>query len=175
MCPTASVRRFSPRGGFFRETKYKMNSWDFRATASYNDVYNDRHILNLYGGMEVNNVDRSSTYFNGVGMQYGMGMLGSYDYKYFKQASEENSMYYSLSNGYSVRLLSSLPLLTLGRAVTPSTSLVVTRVATVWVRPAALAGCRPGTFLVLGTSTRSLGSKSFVPLSLTLRSRLLTL
>ena len=34
-------------------------------------------------------------------MQYGMGMLGSYDYKYFKQAAEENSMYYSLSNGYS--------------------------------------------------------------------------
>lgn len=99
--PNSLRQTVLPRGGFFRETKYKMNSWDFRATASYNDVYNDRHILNLYGGMEVNNVDRSSTYFNGVGMQYGMGMLGSYDYKYFKQAAEENSMYYSLSNGYS--------------------------------------------------------------------------
>lgn len=99
--PNSLRQTVLPRGGFFRETKYKMNSWDFRATASYNDVYNDRHILNLYGGMEVNNVDRSSTYFNGVGMLYDMGMLGSYDYKYFKQASEENSMYYSLSNGYS--------------------------------------------------------------------------
>ncbi len=90
-----------PQGGFYRETKYKMNSWDFRATASYNDVYNDIHILNLYGGMEINNTDRSRSYFNGVGMQYGMGMLGSYDYNYFKQASEENSMYYSLSNTYN--------------------------------------------------------------------------
>ncbi len=90
-----------PKGGFYRETKYKMNSWDFRATASYNDVYNDIHILNLYGGMEVNNTDRSRSFFNGVGMQYDMGMLGSYDYAYFKQASEENSMYYSLNNGYS--------------------------------------------------------------------------
>ena len=59
--PNSLRQTVLPRGGFFRETKYKMNSWDFRATASYNDVYNDRHILNLYGGMEVNNVDRSST------------------------------------------------------------------------------------------------------------------
>ena len=90
-----------PVGGFYRETKYKMNSWDFRATASYNDVFNDTHILNVYGGLEVNNTERSRSYFNGVGMQYDMGMLGSYDYKYFKQASEENSIYYSLNNGYS--------------------------------------------------------------------------
>ena len=90
-----------PTGGFYRETKYKMNSWDFRATASYNDVYNDQHILNLYGGMEINNTDRNQTFFNGVGMQYGNGMLGSYNYLYFKQASEENSIYYSLTNGYN--------------------------------------------------------------------------
>lgn len=43
-----------PNGGFYRETKYKMNSWDFRATASYNDVYANDHIVNLFGGMEVN-------------------------------------------------------------------------------------------------------------------------
>lgn len=90
-----------PSGGFYRETKYRMRSWDFRATASYNDVFNDTHIVNAYGGMEVNNTDRTQSYFNGVGMQYGMGYLPSYDYRWFKQASEENSMYYSLSNGYN--------------------------------------------------------------------------
>jgi len=90
-----------PNGGFYRETKYRMRSWDFRATASYNDVYNDIHILNVYGGMEINNTDRTQSYFNGVGMQYEMGLLANFDYRYFKQASEENSMYYSLSNGYS--------------------------------------------------------------------------
>ena len=89
-----------PKGGFYRETKYKMNSWDFRATASYNDVYANDHIVNVFGGMEVNNTDRSRSYFNGVGMQYDMGFLGDYDYRYFKQASEENSLYYWLSNSY---------------------------------------------------------------------------
>lgn len=83
-------------GGFYRETKYKMNSYDFRLTASYNDVFNDDHIVNFYGGMEVNSVDRSKSYFNGVGMQYEMGMLPSFDYEYFKQLSEENGEYYSL-------------------------------------------------------------------------------
>ena len=90
-----------PKGGFYRETKYKMNSWDFRATASYNDVYANDHIVNVFGGMEVNNTDRSKSYFNGVGMQYDMGFLGDYDYRYFKQASEENSIYYTLDNTYS--------------------------------------------------------------------------
>lgn len=90
-----------PTGGFYRETKYKMNSWDFRATASYNDVYNDDHIVNLFGGMEVSNTNRNQSYSNDVGMQYGMGYLGAYDYRYFKQASEQNDVYYSLTNSYS--------------------------------------------------------------------------
>lgn len=82
-----------PVGGFYRETKYSMTSYDFRGTVSYNDVFNENHILNLFGGMELNATDRRRTWFNGVGMQYGMGMLSSYDYLYFKQGNEENSAY----------------------------------------------------------------------------------
>jgi len=90
-----------PEGGFNRETIYKMNSWDFRATFSYNDVFNDDHIVNAYGGMEINDINRNSTTNTKVGVLYDQGMLGTYDYRYFKQASEENSIYYSLANGYS--------------------------------------------------------------------------
>lgn len=89
-----------PNGGFYRETKYSMNSWDFRATASYNDVYNNDHIINLFGGMEVNLTDRTATWFNGVGMQYEMGLLPAYDYRFFKQMSEQNSQYYSVGNSH---------------------------------------------------------------------------
>jgi TonB-linked SusC/RagA family outer membrane protein len=85
-----------PVGGFYRETKYSMNSWDFRATASYNDVYNEQHIVNFFGGMEVNALNRSQTWFNGVGMQYGMGMLPAYDYLFFKQGNESNTDYYTV-------------------------------------------------------------------------------
>ena len=85
-----------PIGGFYKETKYSMNSWDFRATASYNDVYNENHIFNFFGGMEANAVDRVQTWFNGAGMQYDNGMLGAYDYLFFKQGSEENAQYYTV-------------------------------------------------------------------------------
>ena len=85
-----------PVGGFYRETKYTMNSYDFRATASYNDVFNEDHIFNFFGGMELNATDRKKTWFNGVGMQYEMGMLPAYDYHYFKQGNEENSQYYTV-------------------------------------------------------------------------------
>ncbi len=92
-----------PEGGFYRAYKNIMNSTNFRATANYNDAYgeDEEHILNVFGGMEVNDITRKSDYFNGVGMQYDMGMLGSYDYNYFKQASEENNMYYEVGNTYS--------------------------------------------------------------------------
>ncbi len=90
-----------PVGGFYRETKYSMSSYDFRATASYNDVYNEDHIVNFFGGMEVNSVDRKRTWFNGVGMQYDMGMLAAYDYLYFKQGNEEGSQYYTVDQTYS--------------------------------------------------------------------------
>lgn len=85
-----------PVGGFYRETKYSMESYDFRATASYNNVFGEDHIVNMFGGMETNSVNRERTWFNGVGMQYDMGMLPSYDYLYFKQGNEENSGYYSV-------------------------------------------------------------------------------
>src|SRR5574344_2267583 len=89
-----------PVGGFYRETKYSMNSYDFRATVSYNDVFNEDHIFNFFGGMEVNSTDRTATWFNGVGMQYEMGMLPAYDYRFFKQMSEQNTQYYSVGNSH---------------------------------------------------------------------------
>ena len=85
-----------PYGGVYKETKYSMNGYDFRASVNYNDVYNDDHIVNFFGGAEVNSVDRTSSAFDGIAMQYEMGMLPAYDYKYFKQLSEENAQYYSL-------------------------------------------------------------------------------
>ena len=78
-----------------------MNSWDFRATANYNDVYNEDHIVNLFGGMEVNNLERRRTFFHGVGIQYDMGMLPSYDYLYFKQGQEEGTLYFSVVDSYT--------------------------------------------------------------------------
>ncbi len=85
-----------PYGGFYNERKFSMNGYDFRGTLNYNDVYHDDHIVNLFGGMEVNSVNRKSTRFDGIAMQYEMGMLPAFDYRYFKQISEENAQYYGI-------------------------------------------------------------------------------
>ncbi|WP_033148218.1 SusC/RagA family TonB-linked outer membrane protein [Prevotella sp. P6B1] len=90
-----------PNGGFYNEKKYRMRNWSVRLTGSYNDAFNnDMHIINLFGGMEINNTDRTRSNFDGVGMQYDMGYLPSYDYRYFKQSNEQNANYYGLSNTY---------------------------------------------------------------------------
>ena len=92
-----------PYGGIYNKTSNKMSAWDFRATASYNDVYADDHIVNLYGGMEVNSIDRTMDWFRGWGMQYSLGEIPNYAYEVFKKGAEENSDYFSLANTHERR------------------------------------------------------------------------
>ena len=92
-----------PYGGIYNKTTNNMNAWDFRLTAAYNDAFNDTHIVNLYAGIEVNNIDRSSDWFRGWGMQYSLGEIANYAYQVFKKSAEENSDYFTLSNTHERR------------------------------------------------------------------------
>ena len=87
-----------PYGGFYRQTNNKMNNWETRATFQYIDMFDDTHIVNIFGGMETSSVDRNRTFFTGTGMQYDMGMLAKYDYRYFKQSQEENTPYFTIND-----------------------------------------------------------------------------
>lgn len=87
-----------PNGGIFDRTDNRMFGYDFRASAAYNDVYNEDHIVNLYGAMEVNSVERHETGFRGWGMQYNMGEIPSWAYAVFKKSQEQGSDYYTLEN-----------------------------------------------------------------------------
>jgi len=89
-----------PNGGIFERRSNSMNGYDFRATASYNNVFNQDHIVNLYGGLEVNSNDRHETWFRGWGMQYSMGEIPFYAYQVFKKGSEQNTDYYTLGNSH---------------------------------------------------------------------------
>lgn len=87
-----------PKGGFYNKQEFRMLSYDFRATAAYNHVFNDIHILNTFGGMEINSQERSSDWSDGWGMQYDNGELPFFDYLAFKQMRERNTNYYGLYN-----------------------------------------------------------------------------
>ncbi len=88
-----------PYGGILDRTDNRMFGYDFRATAQYNDAFlDDTHIVNAYAGLEMNNVERHSTWFRGWGLQYNMGEVPSYAYAVFKKSQEQNSDYFSLTN-----------------------------------------------------------------------------
>ncbi len=86
-----------PVGGMYLKTDNKMRSVDFRFTGSWNHVFNDTHIVNLFGGTEINAVDRQRNYMIGWGMQYDKGELPFYILDFFKKSIEDGSDYYSLN------------------------------------------------------------------------------
>ena len=92
-----------PYGGIYNKTTNKMSAWDFRLTAAYNDVFSNDHIVNLMGGMEVNNIDRTYDWFRGWGMQYSLGEIANYAYEVFKKGAEDNSPYFKLENTHERR------------------------------------------------------------------------
>lgn len=88
-----------PEGGIYDVTTYSMTSWDFRATANYNHVFDGKHILNLFGGLEANSVKRSSDWSRQWGREYEMGDIGKFNPDMFDKLAREGSGYYSLSSG----------------------------------------------------------------------------
>lgn len=93
-----------PQGGIYERSDYSMLSYDFRGSLSYNTVFNDMHIVNLYAGTEMNAADRHETWFRGWGLQYSMGEIPFYAYQVFKKGAEENSKYFTLANTHSRHL-----------------------------------------------------------------------
>ena len=89
-----------PRGGIFERTDNEMMSYDFRVSATYNKTFAGKHIVNLYGGMSVNKIDRHNTWFRGWGLQYSNGMEPYYDYLAFKQGTENLSNYYTIGDTF---------------------------------------------------------------------------
>lgn len=87
-----------PEGGIYRRTDYKMLSYDFRGTVNWNHMFNDIHLVNLFGGMELNSIDRTRSNFQGWGMQYANGETPYYIYQYFKKGIEDGDQYFSLDN-----------------------------------------------------------------------------
>ena len=87
-----------PQGGLYQRTDNSMLSYDFRATANYNHTFANTHIVNFFAGTEISSIERSRSWFNGVGMQFDSGEIPFYVYEFFKKASEENTDYYTLSH-----------------------------------------------------------------------------
>ena len=87
-----------PVGGILERTDNSMFGYDFRASAAYNDVFHDTHIVNAYGGMEVNYVNRHMHWDRDWGLLFDDGEISAFNYLAFKQMAERNNTYYTLTN-----------------------------------------------------------------------------
>jgi TonB-linked SusC/RagA family outer membrane protein len=89
-----------PYGGIYSKETYTALSKNFRASATYNEEFGGKHIVNAFGAFEVNALDRRATSFDGWGLQYEAGETPFYILDLFKQQLENNSYYYSYGNTY---------------------------------------------------------------------------
>ncbi|MCR5132254.1 MAG: SusC/RagA family TonB-linked outer membrane protein [Prevotella sp.] len=80
-----------PYGGIYDNTQYHMTSTDFRATAAYNKVWNDTHIMNVFGGMETTSTSRDNSWERIWGRQYGFASVVNADPKAYEKVIRENA------------------------------------------------------------------------------------
>jgi len=93
--PNAIPVSILPEGGIMYTTDTKMRSESYRFTASYNDVWNEKHVLNTLFGTELEKVYREQTKFTGWGYQYNNGGVVNSPYLWQKMCNEENTDYFS--------------------------------------------------------------------------------
>lgn len=86
-----------PYGGIYDRNDYRMKSWDFRGTVNYNHIFERKHILNLFGGMESNEVERHSSWMRAWGRLYDFGDIGNFDPDMFDKLKNEGSEYYTIN------------------------------------------------------------------------------
>lgn len=90
-----------PEGGMYLRSDYSVKQIDFRGTVQYNTVLNeDKHIINLFAGTELNSTDRNQVAFDGWGFCYDDGGIPSLKSELFQQMVEENRNYYENIWGY---------------------------------------------------------------------------
>lgn len=157
--PYAQPISILPNGGIMNKNTNKMSAWDFRLTAAYNDVYANDHIVNLYGGMEVNSIDRTADWFRGWGLQYSLGEIPNYAYQVFKKGEEMNTDYFTLENTHERRaaFFGTATYSYKGRYTINGT--IRYEGSNKLENPRRHAGCLPGTCLVHGMLMKSLGSR----------------
>ena len=93
-----------PTGGIYIRDDYMVRQLDFRGTVQYNKVWNDTHIMNLFGGMEANKTDNDQMSHSDYGVDYNNGRLVTITPEFYKQAKEEGTVLSSFARSWTRNL-----------------------------------------------------------------------
>lgn len=91
-----------PQGGFANRFEYSLLGWDTRLSATYSTDFGaeKQHILNAFGGMEVNSLDRYNRTDRVAGIVYDMGGIQFMDPLFYKQLKEQGGELTTIANNY---------------------------------------------------------------------------
>ena len=93
-----------PVGGISIRDDNTMEQLQFRGTVQYNKIWNDTHIMNLFGGMEANKVNREAEYHATYGVDYESSRNVLLTPEFTKQAKEEGTSLESFSKTWTRNL-----------------------------------------------------------------------
>lgn len=94
-----------PTGGIYTRTDFTMNQLNFRATGQYNKIWNDEmHTINVFGGMEVNKIERESIFHSDYGVDYNNRRIVTITPEFYKQAKEEGTVLSSFAKTWTRNL-----------------------------------------------------------------------
>lgn len=94
--PNDPARVILPEGGFYNTSLNSIKNYYFRQNLEFDETFNVKHRLNVFGSMEVRYTDRRNSDYDGVGYQFGNGGLVNSNYRYFKKASEGGDPYFGM-------------------------------------------------------------------------------
>ncbi len=91
------------KGGINTLNTNSVQQLDFRGTVNYNKVWNDTHIFNIIGGVEINKADYDAAEHNTFGVDYDNGRIVIENPKFYKQAKEEGTVITSFAKNWNRR------------------------------------------------------------------------
>ena len=98
--PSSEKLVVMPKGGMYNREDNKMMTYYFRATAAYNNLFNEVHNITTMIGQEVKSTDRSNSFNNGYGYQWNRGGVPFVDYRLMRQVLEGGFDYYGMGQSY---------------------------------------------------------------------------
>ena len=90
-----------PTGGIYLRTDRTAKQLDLRLSAQYVKVWGEDHILNLFGGMDLQSLESEKIYHSDYGVDYDNGRLVNVVPEFYKQAREEGTTLSSFDKGWS--------------------------------------------------------------------------
>lgn len=89
-----------PGGGFYNVTSNGLVNYYMRHDLDYNKTFNEDHIFNAFGSVEMRYIDRQDRFSTGVGYQFDNGGVPFINPDYYKQTIEGNTYPYGMGYVY---------------------------------------------------------------------------